>query len=410
MWNRREAILTTAAAAAIAVTGKQLEAKTADPDADIKFAAWDQTPEELARWKLRFPKLDNESIQDFTRGMSKFIGGSYAHGDETAHTERFLRSKGFSMVDDTSMSYEQCFNLMMQDPVFATKLRLARSMFHMHWDNPRRVFHGEQSKYLAEMALTDKSGPGTLELNPDMVLPDHVCHEIHTMPGGYVGDPFAGWVYDYGHIAGTDALRDHGRYLHFAQSQPKPADGKVRRILDLGCGIGYSTTALKLRFPNAEVWGIDAGGPMVRYAHYRAVKNGIAVNFAQRLAADTKFPDNYFDLVTDSIMFHETSAESTRRIVAEAHRVLRPGGVFGHYDVGTAGNPKISPATTIPGRAQVWSGHRHNLEVWWIEYIETDFPGLLRDTGFVVDLTGPGSGNTRATENEFPGVVGIKPV
>ena len=203
----------------------------------------------------------------------------------------FLRSKGLQ-IGETDLGYEECFKIMLEDPSYAAKTRLERSAQALMWDRAMRAFHGEADKYLTLMEETDNAGPGSLELNPDMDLPDYTCHEIHNQPGGFVGDPFAGWVY---HWALTQAFYQ-GRneydqvHLAIAQSCPKPADGEVRRILDVGCASGLSTTAYKERFPNAEVWGIDVGAPLVRYAHHRAVKKDMDVHFAQRLGEDTKFP------------------------------------------------------------------------------------------------------------------------
>ena len=42
---------------------------------------------------------------------------------------------------------------------------------------------------------------------------------------------------------------------------PTPADGRVRRVLDIGCSAGQSATAFKERFPEAEVWGVDNRHP-----------------------------------------------------------------------------------------------------------------------------------------------------
>jgi SAM-dependent methyltransferase len=221
------------------------------------------------------------------------------------------------------MSYEEAFNTMLQDPQYQVRTRLSRSAQHLMWDRAHRVFKNDPEYYLSEMEKTDKSGPGKLELNPDMHIPEYTKYEIHTQPGGYVGDPFAGWLYHYALALGFfQGKSDHDEiFLAIAQNHPLPKDGKVLRVLDIGCGAGQSTTAIKERFPNAEVWGIDVGGPMVRYAHYRAAKMGLDVNFAQRLAEDTKFPDGYFDLVTDHIVFHEIPAKQAKQVVAEMHRV-----------------------------------------------------------------------------------------
>ena len=66
------------------------------------------------------------------------------------------------------------------------------------WKNLQDYFHSNEDAYLSEMEATDRKGPGSLELKPRMQLPEHVSHQIHIQPGGYVGDPFAGHMYHYG--------------------------------------------------------------------------------------------------------------------------------------------------------------------------------------------------------------------
>lgn len=384
MLNRRTVLATSTAAAAIAAVNTDANAATT---VDVKIDPYNQTPEQKAFHATRFDKLDQEGLMDFAEGFKKWNDedreGSQAHRNNNA----YLKSRGLS-IGGTDLGYEECLNVMLKHPPYAAKVRLDRSAHALMWDRAMRAFHGEADKYLSLMEETDNAGPGSLELNPDMELPDYACHEIHAQPGGYVGDPFAGWVY---HKALTQAYyRGDYQYdeLHLAVAQhcPKPVDGKVRRILDMGCASGLSTTAFKERFTEAEVWGIDVGGPLVRYAHHRAVKKDLDVHFAQRLAEDTKFPDNHFDIASDLIMFHEVSANAAEEIVTEIFRILRPGGVFNHVDGLTEGNSGRSISKTIPRKARLWVGHRHNLESWIFEYLQSDFPGLLRAAGFEVDL------------------------
>ena len=261
-----------------------------------------------------------------------------------------------------------------------------------------------RDRYLAEMESYDNRGPGTLELSPDMVIPTYTTHEIHQQPGGYVGSPFSGPVYHHGTNAfylARGTLNDQDQNHATLGSQVvTPDDGNVNRILDMGCGIGQLSVALKERFSNAEVWGVDVAAPMVRYGHMRAVDLGVDVNFAQRLAEDTKFPDNHFDVVTSYILHHEVTAEATEQIIAEAYRVLRPGGVFFPIDFYTGGKRP----TNAWGTFSMWVDHRWNNEVWREEYDSVDFPGIMRAVGF--DTTEEGPPAWRRRHN----VLGVKPV
>jgi SAM-dependent methyltransferase len=401
-----------ATAAAAAATESANAAPATDELVDIKIDPWNQPAEMAAKWDTAGKLLyqDDESRQDFTRGIARFLNRDSIRPEAQAHQAAFLKSKGINPLDDVKMSYEEAFTLLAQDPAYAARVRIARTNFHLHWDNPRRAFYRDADYYLGELDKTDKIGPGRLELNPNIDIPDSARHEIHSMPGGYVGDPFGGWLYELGHVSGTDELRDRGRAISYGQTMPLPADRKVRRILDIGCSMGDSTLGLKARFPNVEVWGIDIGAPLLRYAHYRAVKLGYDVNYSQRNAESTGFPDGYFDAIGSCILFHEVSPEARQRVVNEIYRILRPGGVYHHVDAMTAGHPDHTPTKTVAGLAGRWVDHRHNVETWMILYTESDFEGLMRSVGFKVDHSGPRAGNSKNAPNVYAKVTGLKPV
>jgi ubiquinone/menaquinone biosynthesis C-methylase UbiE len=214
-----------------------------------------------------------------------------------------------------------------------------------------------------------------------MEVPEYTRHEIHIQPGGYVGDAFAGHIYHYGTNSFYIAVIGHNEQdqiqKRVAGNMMIPADGKVKRILDMGCGIGQMTVALKERFPEAEVWGVDVGGPMVRYSHMRANDIGVGANFRQALAESTGFPDGYFDIVTSYIVHHELPAEKTREVIKEAHRVTRKGGVYTPLDFQTGG--LTGPAAALHAR---WWDHRWNNEVWSLSYHSIDFTEEIAKGGF----------------------------
>ncbi|MBM3513085.1 MAG: methyltransferase domain-containing protein [Alphaproteobacteria bacterium] len=345
----------------------------------------------------RLPSLDLESRQNF---LTSFRGFSQRDLSRAARNriDVLFRERGLDPQSDPSI--KQVLSVVGDDPLVALSVHTWLRCQQMTWSSLADEFHGKADAYFAEMEATDKSGPGTLELNPDMVIPDYAKHEIHVQPGGYVGDPFAGHIYHYGTNNFYVGRNDQDEILSgFAQAVPPPADGKVTRILDLGCSIGQLTVALKRRYPDAEVWGIDVGGPLVRYGHMRAVDLGVDVNLAQRLAEDTKFPDRHFDIVTSYILFHELPADISRRVVQEAYRVLRPGGVFFPIDFYTGSVP---PTKSAAQKLRHWWDHRWNNEVWWYEYSNLDLPSAMRDAGFAVDENGPrawiGSSNLLGTK------------
>jgi len=327
----------------------------------------------------RLATLDLESQQDFTLGF-RLMHSKELRKASTAAFERVLEREGLDPL--TPLTHDDVRRLVDTEPAIniASKAWLANQQ--VTWKTLRDHFHANADYYLSEMEEADKSKPGTLELSPQLDIPTYARHEIHIQPGGYVGDPFAGHIYHYGtnsFYTGTSLGHNDQDEAHASAAArlPLPQDGKVRRILDMGCGIGQLTVALKERFPDAEVWGIDVGAPMIRYGHMRASDLGVAANFAQRLAENTGFPDNHFDLVTSYLLHHEVPGEVTLKIIEEARRITRPGGVYYPLDFGSGG--KMMPPRQMYGG---WWDHRWNNEPWSLEYHAVPFTEEIGRRGF----------------------------
>ena len=327
---------------------------------------------------LRLGTLDLESQQDFTLGF-RLMHGKAMRTMSVNVFDRVLEAEGLDAT--TPLTLDQLLALIEKDPAIniAAKTWLANQQ--VTWKTLADHYHKNADFYLSEMEAADKAGPGALVLAPNMTIPDYTRHEIHIQPGGYVGDPFAGHIYHYGTNSFYISVIGHNEqdqvHKGTAARLPLPEDGKVKRILDMGCGVGQFTAALKERFPDAEVWGLDIGGPMVRYAHMRASRLGVGANFAQKLAEDTGFPDGHFDLVTSYIMHHELPADMTRKVIDEARRVTRMGGVYYPVDFNSGGDK--SPAR---GMYQRWWDHRWNNEVWSFEYHTMNFTDEIAKRGF----------------------------
>ncbi|MEB3161116.1 MAG: methyltransferase domain-containing protein [Synechocystis sp.] len=102
--------------------------------------------------------------------------------------------------------------------------------------------------------------------------------------------------------------------------------GSPRHILDLGCGTGTQTLALKKAFPRATVIGLDLSPFMLSLAEYKAHQGNLVIQWRSGLAEATGFPDQQFDLITAALLFHETPPAISQAILREAFRLLTPGG------------------------------------------------------------------------------------
>jgi SAM-dependent methyltransferase len=133
---------------------------------------------------------------------------------------------------------------------------------------------------------------------------------------GYSGDGFASG-YDSHRPSPPSALLD---MLCLEAQAERP-----RLVVDLGSGTGLSTRAWAESAD--EVVGVEAS-PEMR-AQAEAATSAKNVRFVEAFAQETGLPDGVADLVTCSQSFHWMEPEPT---LAEAARILRPGGVFAAYD------------------------------------------------------------------------------
>jgi methionine biosynthesis protein MetW len=94
--------------------------------------------------------------------------------------------------------------------------------------------------------------------------------------------------------------------------------GPGRRVLDLGCRDGALTSAYA---DGNDVVGVDAD----REALAEAARHGIETHWAD-LDQPLDFPDESFDVVVAGELLEHL--RDPQRLVADARRVLRPGGTF----------------------------------------------------------------------------------
>jgi len=337
----------------------------------------------------RIPSLDVESNQSFLGDVRAFAQAGEGNMSEVARRRMLEILKENGLAPDAVLPMQKVIALAENDPNLMASARLWLTVQQLTWKGVKDLFHADPDRYLSELQQAEKAGPGSLELNPTIEIPDYARHEIHIMPGGFVGDTLAGYIYHYG----TDSFYLGHNYkdenqLVTAQAAPAPKDGRVRRILDVGCSIGQITTALKRRFPDAEVWGLDISSPMVRYAHMRTADIGMNVNYIQGNAEKMTFPDGHFDLVVSHLLLHEVPNAVNTKLMKEISRVLRRGGTYFPTDYYTA-TPKPKLAYH---KFRRWWDHRWNGEPWALEHIDYDLAGDLRKAGMDVIEAGPQAG------------------
>ncbi|MFG2459983.1 class I SAM-dependent methyltransferase [Streptomyces sp. NPDC048523] len=172
---------------------------------------------------------------------------------------------------------------------------------------------------------------------------------INTAYEGALGDHFA------------DSATDGPCNAHTDRPAMLALAGEVTglRVLDVGCGAGHYITELRARGA-AEVVGIEGSATLLRHAR-------------DRVGDD------------DAVTLHRHDLEARRELLAEVHRVLRPGG-------------PLLVSTLHPTADRVWHGGSYFDE----DRVETrfgdsgtthsyrrmtmqTFPGELLDAGFALE-------------------------
>ena len=254
------------------------------------------------------------------------------------------------LVEATSASLPELAGLdigplrkkLLEQDVYRSWISIRRTSQEMMWDAVGTSID-RQLESLTEKADI-KAPRGSVTLNPAFKPPRYIASlDVHMMPGGYAHDrgdgdirqgaliDRGGAVYMLGRNGGLmNDVRGHTTVQHLFEAYP---DLEPKRIVDLGCAVGASTVAVASYFPDAQVYGVDVGGAMLRYAHARAEHLEQRVHYVQADAERTDFPDESFDFVYSCVLLHETSKAATRKIFAECHRLLLPGGVVIHCEV-----------------------------------------------------------------------------
>ncbi len=334
-------------------------------------------------------KRDEAARQAFVGALRGHLQGSITPGNQAVYHARikpaFVANHGREPANRQDVA-----SVMKADPYYMFWSALQRVSQQAIWDSVTDVIEhdGDRLKAEAEALATNKPAGGSLSLNANLPVPSYVtAADIHLMPGSYVGGGEAemrqGPLYDRGlylYISGQCGPENDGlSYMLNGAIKARFPDFAPKRILDIGCTIGNSTTPWKKLYPDAEVIGIDVSETMLRYAHARAEGLGVPVSFVQTNAEFTEFEAGSFDLVASCLLLHETSSSALPRILAECRRLLAPGGLMAHLDV-----PQVLGLSPIQAFLTSWEEENNN-ENFAHLIREMDLPAVARSAGWPAD-------------------------
>ena len=162
-----------------------------------------------------------------------------------------------------------------------------------------------------------------------------------------------------------------------------PAQGQIRRVLDLGCSVGVSTQALATWLnqradasgsDRPQVIGLDLSPEMLSVARVRD-NQGLVAAWCHGAAESTGFESGSVDLISLQFVCHELPQQATHAVLAEAARLLRPGGVLVMVDQ----DPASSVLQRLPAPVATLL---KSTEPYIEQYFALDMPAALQQAGF----------------------------
>jgi demethylmenaquinone methyltransferase/2-methoxy-6-polyprenyl-1,4-benzoquinol methylase len=143
--------------------------------------------------------------------------------------------------------------------------------------------------------------------------------------------------YDRANVFATLGLIDPLRRRFIATMDIKPND----RVLDVCAGTNVIGIDLLKREPTLDLHAIDRSAAMQEVGGQMARAQGLAIKSYIGDVHQLPFPDNHFDVVT---LQWATRHLRVKQVLAEIHRVLKPGGRFYHCDMLRPANKIVEEA------------------------------------------------------------------
>lgn len=115
-----------------------------------------------------------------------------------------------------------------------------------------------------------------------------------------------------------------GEFIRIAKKYSKVGGN----ILEVGCGTGEYTKHVAEAFPRSKLTALDISGHVIDIAKKKCL-NDENISFVVRSAYRTGFCKESFDIVFGFYVLHHVSA---KKLMREAYRVLKPGGLVFFYE------------------------------------------------------------------------------
>ncbi|WP_298040564.1 class I SAM-dependent methyltransferase [uncultured Microbacterium sp.] len=257
------------------------------------------------------------------------------------------------------------------------EFRLQHALGSWNQATPRSVatFHRNKETLLpfasgAEHLVEDRIG--------DSDVPRYWDYEFHGTTGGWDGHEHMGFVHH--EMVYRWMLRAfYGNNIFELRRQVAAAAPRddYRRILDLGSGTGQYSMQIQEVYPDADLTLIDISRAELNYALKRGQEAGHSWRGIRAAAEETGLPDESFDLVTSFILLHEVPPHVTKKVLAEAFRLLEPGGHIVFSDV----TPYREGTKEMAWSADYAAAYGN--EPWWRTAATLNLTDIATEIGYV---------------------------
>jgi ubiquinone/menaquinone biosynthesis C-methylase UbiE len=143
-----------------------------------------------------------------------------------------------------------------------------------------------------------------------------------------------------------------------------------QKILDVGCGNGYTTKIFAKKY-NSKLHGIDYSPEMIRMAKQSLMESEILgeIHFKVQDCLDLKFSNNYFDVIyTERCIQNLPELKLQEEAILELLRVLKPGGKLILVECSKTGLLKLNKIRKMIGRMEI-----SDAEPWHNKFIDDNW-------------------------------------
>lgn len=194
-------------------------------------------------------------------------------------------------------------------------LRHARSFMEVMADGVKVAWRMRQNK-------TKEFSKSSAHKAKDM--PEYYARNFHFQTDGYLSEASAR---RYDHQVEILFSGTAGAMRRLILPVLKKLTSGEGRWLEIACGSGSATRPVLETFPKARVTALDLSSSYLKVAQ-ESLRSFDSVDFIQGDGSHLEFKDGTFDAIYSVYLLHELPREVREKVVQEAYRVLKPGGLL----------------------------------------------------------------------------------